>query len=123
MNDGLAHALRSVFSDVTRHFAATHREADQREITQFQLCHELVQILGESVVVVARCWLAGLAEPSAVIGDYTVTRSQKHRDLLLPGSTAQWISVDKDYGVTRAMIFIVEIDVTRVFLSDINVWH
>jgi len=52
-----------------------------------------------------------------------MTCGQKHRDLLLPGGAAQGISVDKDYGVTRAMIFIVQIDVTGVFLTDINVRH
>jgi len=67
--------------------------------------------------------LAGLDEPSAVIGDDTVTCGQKRRDLLLPGSAARGISVDKDYGVTRAMIFIVQIDVTGVLLTDINVGH
>jgi hypothetical protein len=52
-----------------------------------------------------------------------VTRGQKHRDLLLPGSAAQGISVDKDYGLTRAVVLIVEIDVAGVFLTDSNVWH
>ena len=85
--------------------------------------HELVQVLCEGVVVVSGCWLAGLAESSAVIGDDTVTCGQKRCDLLLPGSAAQGISVDKDYGVTRAMIFIVEIDVTGVFFTDSNVGH
>src|SRR6266852_4386955 len=61
--------------------------------------------------------------PPIDIGDDTVAGSQKRRDLLLPRSTAQWISVDKDYGVTRSMIFIVEFDVTGVFLTDIHIWH
>ena len=52
-----------------------------------------------------------------------MTRGQKYRNLLLPGSTAQWISVDKHNGLTRAMIFIIEIDVAGVFFPDINVWH
>ena len=82
-----------------------------------------MQVLGESVIVIARCWLAGLAKPSPVIGDYTVTRRQKRRDLLLPGSSAQWIAVDKDNWVTQTMILIIKIDVTRVFFTDINVWH
>ena len=87
------------------------------------MCHELVEILGEGVVVVTCYWLAGLAKPSAVVGDDTVTRSEKHWDLLLPGSTAQRISMDQDYGITRAMIFIVEFDLAGIFLTDINVWH
>src|SRR6266853_100513 len=119
----LGHVFRSVFTQVACHFAPAHREANEREITQFEVCHELVQVLGEGVVVVTRCWLAGFAEPSAVIGDDAVPLSEKLWDLLLPRSTAQWIPVDQNYGVTRAVIFVVEIDLAGVFLTDINVWH
>ena len=82
-----------------------------------------MQVLGEGVVVVAGSWLAGLAESSAVIRDDTVTRRQKRCDLLLPGGAAQWISVDKDNGVTRAMVLIIEIDVAGVFRTDRSEWH
>src|SRR4029077_6167875 len=107
---------------VARYFAATHGEADQREILQLELRHQLVQVGGEGVVVVARSGLAGLAEPSAVIGDHTVARGQKRRDLFLPGSTTQRISVDKDYGVSGAVVFVVQFDVTGIFFADFNVW-
>src|SRR5215472_19317544 len=43
----LAHSLRSVLADVARHFAATHRKADQREVAQLEVCNELVQVLCE----------------------------------------------------------------------------
>ena len=54
---------------------------------------------------------------------HLVTRSQKRRDLLLPGSAAQRISVDKHNRHTRAVVLIVEIDVAGVFLPDSDVWH
>ena len=41
----------------------------------------------------------------------------------LKGRTYVWISVNKDYGVTGAMIFLVEIYATRVFIPDINEWR
>src|ERR1700679_4281656 len=89
--------------------------------------HELVQVLGKGVIVVTDCWLAGLAETSAIIGNDAVTRSQKHRGLLLPGSAAQRISVDQDNRLTRAVVLavvlIVKIDVAGVFFPDSNVWH
>src|SRR3989442_8077762 len=87
------------------------------------MCHELVQVFGKSVVVVAGCWLTGLTKASAVIGDDTVTCFQKNWHLLLPGSTAQWISVNRDDWITGDVLLIVEIDVAGVFLADINVWH
>ena len=46
-------AVRAVAADIARDFAAAHRETDQREVMQFQLHHELVQVLGEGVVIVA----------------------------------------------------------------------
>ena len=90
---------------------------------QFELRHEFVQVLGEGVVVVAAGGLARLAEPSAIVGDDAVTRGQKRRGLLLPGSAAQRISVDKDNRLTRAVVLVVEIDVAGVFLPDSDLWH
>src|ERR1035441_4631238 len=83
--------LSYVFSRNGGTAAATNRETNQREITQLELRHELVQVLSESVVVVAGCWLAGLAEPSAVIGDDTATCGQKHRDTAAGGRIAKKI--------------------------------
>src|ERR1039458_2962141 len=119
----LAYALRSVFPQVARHFAATHRETNQCEIAQVELPHKFVQVLGEGVVVVADSRLAGLAEPSAVIRDDTVSRLQKRCDLLLPGSATQWISMNKDNRVTRAMVLLIDIDVAGVFRTDRSEWH
>src|SRR5664280_876274 len=64
-----------------------------------------------------------LAKPLAVIRDDAVTRSQEHRSLLLPGSTAQRISMEKNNGLTGAVVLIVKIDITGVVLADSNVWH
>src|ERR1039457_6559754 len=123
MITALLNALRSVFRKVARHFATTHRETDQCEIAELELHHKFVQVLGEGVVVVADSRLAGLAEPSAVIRDDTVSRLQKRCDLLLPGSATQWISVNKDNPVTRAMVLLIEIDVAGVFRTDRSEWH
>src|SRR5207302_10068601 len=98
----------SIFPAVTRHFAAPHRETGEREILQLELRHELVQVLRERVVVIAAGGLTGPAEPAAVIGDDAVTRGQQRRDLLLPGSAGQRISVDQDYRVSGAVIFVVK---------------
>jgi hypothetical protein len=87
------------------------------------MCYQLAQVFGEGVIVVACCWLAGSAETSAIIGYYTMTGVQEHRKLFLPGGSTEWVSVDKDHRVSRAMIFVIKIDVTGVFFSDSNVWH
>src|SRR3989442_3751609 len=86
--DCLAHILRSVFSNVARHFASTHRESNQRKVAQLKMSHKFVQVLGESIVVVTRCWLTGFSEPSSVIRDHAMTGLEEHRELFLPGGTA-----------------------------------
>jgi hypothetical protein len=82
-----------------------------------------VEVLCERVVVVAGGWLAGLAEAPAVIGNDSVTSIQEDRDLLLPRSTAQRVPVDENDRLARAMVFVVKVDVARIFFSDCNVWH
>src|SRR5271157_2074227 len=84
---------------------------------------QLAEVLRERIVVVAGGRLAGLAEASAVVGNDPVTRFQKNRYLLLPGSTAQRVSVYQDDGLARAVILIVKIEFTRIFFSNRSVWH
>src|SRR2546426_337588 len=64
--------------------AASHREADEGEVMQVERSHQLVEVFSEGVVVVAARRLAGVAEPSAVVRDDSVARTQEVRDLLLP---------------------------------------
>jgi hypothetical protein len=64
-----------------------------------------------------------LAEPSTVVGDDPVTRSQQDRGLLLPRSTAQRIPMDQHCRPTGTVILILKIDVARIFLTDVNVRH
>src|SRR5436853_446697 len=72
----------------TFHFASTHRESNQRKVAQLKMSHKFVQVLGESIVVVIRCWLTGFSEPSSVIRDHAMTGLEEHRELFLPGGTA-----------------------------------
>jgi hypothetical protein len=68
------------------------------------------EIFGERVVVIAGGGLAGLSESAAVVGDNAMARLQKRGDLLFPGCAAEWISVDQNYGLAGAVIFIVKTD-------------
>ena len=76
---------------------------------QLELGDQLVKVLWERVVVVARGRLAGLAEASAVVGNDPVTRFQENGYLPLPGSNAQWVSVDQNNRLARAMVFVVKL--------------
>jgi hypothetical protein len=78
---------------------------------RLELGNQLVKVLCKRVVVVAFGRLAGLAEASAVVGNDPVTCFQENGDLLLPRSTAQWVSVDQNNRLARAMVFIVKLNV------------
>jgi hypothetical protein len=110
--NGLAHALRSEFPDVARDLAAAHRKTCQHEIEQFEMRHQFAQVLGEGVVVVAAGGLAGSAESTAIVGDDAVAGGQKNWNLLFLGCPAEWISVDQNHRVARAVVLIVNIDVS-----------
>ena len=78
---------------------------------QLEAGDQLVKILCKRVVVLAGGWLAGLAEASAVVGNDSVTRIKENGNLLLPRRTAQWVSVDQNNWLARAMVFVVKLDV------------
>ena len=90
---------------------------------QLELGDQLVKVLCERVVAVACGRLAGLAEASAVVSDDPVTRIEESGYLLLPRRTTQWVSVNEDNRLARAMVFVVKLDVSSIFFSDCNVWH
>jgi len=90
---------------------------------QLQLGDQFVKVLREGVVVVARGRLAGFAEASTVVGDDPVAGLQQDGKLFLPRSTAQWVSVDQDNGLPRAVVFVVKLDVARIFFSGCHVRH
>src|SRR6266702_2047257 len=114
---GFAYAVGSVLPQITGHLPAAHREADQSDITQVELRHELVQVLGEGVVVVPARRPAGPAEPSAVVCDDPVTCTEKRRDLSLPGCAAQRPAVDQHDGLAGSVILVVDLNRRRVLLT------
>jgi hypothetical protein len=120
---GFAHTPGTVFPQIACDLASSHGEAHQAEVAQLELGEQCVKVLCEGVVVVAGGRLARLAEASSVVGDDPETGTQEGRYLLLPGRTAQGVSVDQNNRGARAVILIVELEVARVLLSDCNVWH
>ena len=110
-NHGFACILGTIFSKVASHLTSSHRETDQAKITQLEVVDQPMKIPCECVVIVACAWLAGLAETSAVVGNDPITGFQENGYLLLPGSTAQWVSVDQHNRLARPMVFVVKLDV------------
>ena len=87
------------------------------------MADDFVQILRESVVVIAACGLAGFSKAAAVVGDYAMPGTKKRGNLFFPRRAAQRISVNQDNRLTGAVIFIVKVKRSRIFFSDIDVGH
>src|SRR5204862_3348281 len=79
--------------------------------------------VGEGVVVISGCRLAGLAKAAPVVGDHPVTMLQQHWDLLMPGTATEWVAMDQDDRPSRAVVFVVQVDRARVLLADLDVRH
>ncbi len=112
-----------MLANVARDFPSTHGEPNQRELAQMEVTDELMEVFGKSVVVVARAWLARLAETTAVIGNDAMAGGQQRWNLPLPRSAAQRIPVDEYHRIAGAMVFVIETDVARIFLTNMNLGH
>jgi hypothetical protein len=108
--DSLGNAIGAVSADVSDDFPAAHREAHQADFAQVEVVEKGVQVGGESVVVVATPRLRGIAETTAVIGDYPVASVDQGRDLVLPRSSAQGPAVDEHDRFSGAVVVVVDFD-------------
>src|SRR6202048_4284064 len=72
----LSYARRAVRREVADDLPGAHREAGENHVVQVEMLEQSVQISGEGVVVVTHRWLARLAEPTAVVGDYAAPGSE-----------------------------------------------
>src|SRR5437899_4122683 len=120
---GPAYVVGSVFAKVPGDRAASHREADEGEVVQVERSHQLVEVFSEGVVVVAARRLAGVAEPSAVVRDDSVARTEEVRDLLLPRGAAERPSMNQHDGFPGPVILVVDLNRRRIFLTNGNAAH
>src|SRR6516164_4331808 len=110
-----------MLSDVASHFAASHREANKHKILELQMSDNLMQVFRKRVVVVARGRLARFPEPTPVVCDHAIPCLKQHWYLFLPRRTAEWIAMDQHDRLSGPMVFVVKMDRSGVFFSDINV--
>ncbi len=104
-------------------FAASHAETDKGDILEVELVEKLMKILTERIIVVASSGFAGLAEAPPGVCDYSITCVEEYRELLLPASPAQRVSVNQDDWFARSMIFIVEVNIPRVLFPNGDKWQ
>src|ERR1051326_6050586 len=66
------------------YLAATHREADERNVAQVELDDDGMEVLRKGVVVVAEAGLGRLAKPPAIVGNDAIPGLQQRGNMLLP---------------------------------------
>lgn len=103
--------------------ASSHAETYEGHILQVKFVEELVKVLTERVIVVARGGFAGLAEASTGVSDYSIASVEEGRELPLPASAAQRIPMDQYDWFARAMILVVKINIAGILFSNSHKWH
>lgn len=89
----------------------------------------LARNLSRTALTSAACrsrnlWLfVGFAETPPVIGDDSVAAGKKRPRLLFPGGAIRRIAMDEHDRLSRSVVFVVELDVCAVFLSNGNKSH
>ena len=97
-----AQSILPVQTDITRHFASTHRESDQHRIMQIQIDDQPRQVVCQRVVVVAMIRLLGTTEAAAVVGDDPKTCIAQRWNLRCPRLAGQRPTVDQNDGTPIA---------------------
>ncbi len=121
--DDRAHPARTVDREVARALARPHREADQRGVAHVERRHQLVEVGGERVVVVARVGAARAAEATPVVDDDPVAGFEQSWNLLLPDRAREGPAVDQNHRTTRADVLVVEVDLPGFVTGQRDVRH
>ena len=92
-------------------------------VFQIERFDQLRQVVGVGVHVVAAPGLARSAVAAPVVRDAAVAAGGQKEHLVLEGVGAQRPAVAEDNGLSAAPVFVVNLDVGGIFLTDCNVRH
>jgi hypothetical protein len=107
---GLGDACGAVAADITRHFAAARRKAEQHRVPDVQVVEQLGQVVGVVVHVVAVPRLARAAVAAAVVGDAAVALAGEEDHLRFPAVRVQRPTVAEHDGLAAAPVLVIEFD-------------
>src|SRR5581483_7168099 len=106
---GLGHAPGAVAADVAGDLAAAGGMADVDRVRQVELLHELRQVIGVGIKVVAVPWLARAAVTAAIVGDAAVGARGQIEHMVLEGVAAEGPTVAEDDGLTLAPVLVIDL--------------
>src|ERR1700732_345344 len=95
--------------DITRHFAAAHRKAEQGDLLEIEHLEQGLQIIGEGVVLVTIPWLSRAAEATTVMSDDPIAMFGEKQRLVFPAIGVQRPAVGQDHCWTVAPILVVDL--------------
>ncbi len=106
----LADPCRTVARQVAGDIATAHGEAHQGDVAQIQVLDQLLDVVGEGVVVIAIPRLAGAPEAAPVEGDGAVAVAGQMMHLVVPHVGVQWPAVAEQHGLAAAPVLEIDLD-------------
>src|SRR6266403_2028852 len=106
---GTAPIRTALATDIAGNFAAAGGMADMNSVSQIELLHELREVIGIGVHVVAVPGLARTAVAATVVGDDTIAMGGEIEHLVLKGIAAQRPAMAEDDRLTRSPILVIDL--------------
>src|SRR5438270_9868170 len=92
-------------------------------VLQIKMRGQRRQIVGIVIHVMAAAGLGGPAVTSSIMSNDAIAVIQKEQHLRVPVIARKRPAVAEDDGLSFAPIFIIDVDVSSVLLTNGDVWH
>src|SRR5437588_3119500 len=106
-----------------RHFTTASGMTNVHSVLQIKMCGQSCKVVGIVIHVVAVAGLRGATMAASVMSDDAIAVVEKEQHLRVPVIGRQRPAVAEDDGLSFAPVFIIDVDVSSVFLPDSYVWH
>src|SRR5205823_3908219 len=110
-------------AEITHHLAAAGRMADVNRILEVEMIGDGLQIIGIVIHVMSVAGLTRATMSAAISCDDAETFAEEEKHLRVPVIRRQRPAMTEHDRLTRAPVFIIDVDVLSVFFSCGYVWH
>src|SRR5437016_11285147 len=110
-------------SQIMRHLATSGGMTNVHGVVQIKMRGQSRKVIGIVIHVMAVARLGGPAVASSVMGDGPIAVFEEKQHLRVPVIGRQRPTMAEDDGLSFAPVFIKDVDVGSVLLTDGDVWH
>src|SRR6478609_240698 len=110
-------------SQIMRYLAAAGGMTNVHCVFQIKMRSQSRKIIGVMIHVMAVAGLSGPSVATPVMGDDAIAVFEEEEHLRIPVVRRQRPTVAEDNGLSTAPVFVIDVDVSSVFLSHSYVWH